>query len=60
MKLYLEHSRSDKKHYLSAVRQRLQAVLAPHAQTIYLQADVCRSDLLVEVEAVAMARAEAS
>ena len=55
LKVYLRDA-----SYLSAVRQRLQAVLAPNAQTIYLQADVCRSDLLVEVEAVAMARAEAS
>ncbi len=41
--------------FLPGVQARLREVLAPHAQTIYLQADVCRGDLLVEIEAVAMA-----
>jgi chorismate lyase/3-hydroxybenzoate synthase len=52
LKVYLRDATN-----LAAVRARLNAVLAPGAQTIYLQADVCRSDLLVEIEAVAMARA---
>ena len=43
--------------YLPAVRARLNEVLSPDAQTIFLEADVCRSDLLVEIEAVATVRA---
>jgi len=51
LKVYLREA-----EFLPDVRARLQEVLSPHAQTIYLQADVCRSDLLVEIEAVACAR----
>lgn len=51
LKVYLRDASN-----LPAVRARLNEVLAPATQTIYLQADVCRSDLLVEIEAVATVR----
>ncbi len=36
---------------LPDVRAQLEAVLEPAARVIYLQADICRQDLLVEIEA---------
>ena len=36
---------------LPVVRRELDAVLGPHAARVYLQADVCRADLAVEIEA---------
>ena len=47
LKAYLRHAAD-----LPAVRQRLQTAFAPDTPVIYLQADVCRSSLLVEVEGV--------
>lgn len=38
---------------LPVVRQLLEELLGPQAQVVYVQADVCRADLLVEVEASA-------
>jgi len=40
---------------LPVVQSQLQARLGPRAQVLYLQADICRRDLLVEIEAVARA-----
>jgi len=36
---------------LPAIRAELQTVLEPSTRVIYLQADICRQDLLVEIEA---------
>jgi enamine deaminase RidA (YjgF/YER057c/UK114 family) len=36
---------------LPVVQQELASTLGPDAQIIYLQADICRQDLLVEIEA---------
>jgi chorismate lyase/3-hydroxybenzoate synthase len=33
------------------IRAQLAAVLEPSSRVIYVQADVCREDLLVEIEA---------
>ncbi|HYL04148.1 MAG TPA: hypothetical protein VEU54_12100 [Steroidobacteraceae bacterium] len=37
-----------------AVRDELRATLDPAARVVYLQADICREDLLVEIEATGM------
>ncbi len=37
---------------LPVVQSQLQAALGPDAQLMYLQADICRQDLLVEIEAI--------
>jgi chorismate lyase / 3-hydroxybenzoate synthase len=37
---------------LPAIQAQLNAVLGPRAQLMYLQADICRQDLLVEIEAI--------
>lgn len=50
LKVYLREAA-----FAPLVRARLNEVLPPGAQTIYLQADICRSDLLVEIEAIALA-----
>jgi enamine deaminase RidA (YjgF/YER057c/UK114 family) len=47
LKVYLRNS-SD----LTAVKTTLSELLSPAASIVYLQADVCREDLLVEIEAV--------
>jgi enamine deaminase RidA (YjgF/YER057c/UK114 family) len=36
---------------LPVVQRELTSVLGPDAQIVYLQADICRQDLLVEIEA---------
>jgi chorismate lyase/3-hydroxybenzoate synthase len=41
---------------LPVIQSQLHARLAPAAQVLYLQADICRQDLLVEIEAVGRAR----
>ena len=41
---------------LPIIQSRLHATLGSEAQVIYLQADICRLDLLVEIEAVGRAR----
>ncbi|MBS0366414.1 MAG: hypothetical protein JSR67_11410 [Proteobacteria bacterium] len=48
-KVYVRHPRD-----LPAIQQQLAPVAGAGAQLVYLQADVCRGDLLVEIEAVAM------
>jgi chorismate lyase/3-hydroxybenzoate synthase len=40
--------------YYPAVRNRLAQAFGPQTKVIYLQADICRSDLLLEVEGVRM------
>ena len=40
--------------YQAAVEAQLTAMFGAQSQRLYLQADICRSDLLVEIEAVAM------
>jgi chorismate lyase/3-hydroxybenzoate synthase len=37
---------------LPAIRAQLEAALEPSSRVIYLQADICRQDLLVEIEAI--------
>jgi chorismate lyase / 3-hydroxybenzoate synthase len=41
---------------LPVIRSQLHAALGPKARVLYLQADICRLDLLVEIEAVGWAR----
>lgn len=50
LKAYVRHSDD-----LPAVRGRLEHAFGPAADVVYLQADICRSDLLVEVEGVCAA-----
>lgn len=51
IKVYVRHP-----EHLEAVRAQCSRVFAPTAQTVYLGADICRADLLVEIEAVARLR----
>lgn len=46
VRIYLRHPA-----HLSAVRERVDRWLDTSAERVYLQADVCREDLLVEIEA---------
>jgi chorismatase len=46
--VYVRHAQD-----VPAVREVCQAAFAPHAEVRYVVADLCRSDLLVEIEAVA-------
>lgn len=41
---------------LPVIQSQLHARLPPRTQVLYLQADICRQDLLVEIEAVGRAR----
>jgi len=41
---------------LPLIQSQLHAALGPHAQVVYLQADICRQDLLVEIEAIGRER----
>jgi chorismate lyase / 3-hydroxybenzoate synthase len=41
---------------LPIIQQELASRLGPLARAIYLQADICRQDLLVEIEATATSR----
>jgi len=41
---------------LPVVRDQLSIAFGPKMKAIYLQADICRSDLLVEVEGVCLNR----
>lgn len=45
---------------LPAIQAELRTTLGPRARPIYLQADICRRDLDVEIEATAMVRATAA
>jgi enamine deaminase RidA (YjgF/YER057c/UK114 family) len=54
-KVYVRH-RAD----LPVVQAVLRAALGPLARPVYLQADICRRDLAVEIEATAMVSAAAS
>jgi chorismate lyase / 3-hydroxybenzoate synthase len=53
-KSYVRDSR-----YLPAVRKRVAEAFGNDAPVVYLGADICRSDLLVEVEGVCLARTDA-
>lgn len=46
LRVYIRHPRD-----LDAVRERLTAWLAEPVKAVFLQADICRSELLVEIEA---------
>jgi chorismate lyase/3-hydroxybenzoate synthase len=48
-KVYVRHPAD-----LPVIQSELRAVLGPTARAIYLQADICRRDLSVEIEAAAM------
>jgi enamine deaminase RidA (YjgF/YER057c/UK114 family) len=48
-KVYVRHVAD-----LPAIRAELQRVMGSEVTALYLQADVCRADLLVEIEAVAL------
>ena len=53
-KVYLRHA-----HHLAAVTQELRSLLGPHVSALFLQAEVCREQLLVEIEAVSRAQPSA-
>ena len=44
----------------SRIQSRLEARLAPTAQCLYLESDICRPELLLEIEAIAVAPRPAS
>ncbi|NJD07153.1 MAG: hypothetical protein FIA97_11760 [Methylococcaceae bacterium] len=46
-KVYLRHA-----GHADVVREKLAATLHPESSVIYLEGDICRSDLLLEIEAV--------
>lgn len=48
VKIYLRHA-----HDYELVARRLRTVLHPQAQCLYLLADICREELLLEIEGVA-------
>src|SRR3984957_254190 len=48
-KVYVRHPAD-----LAVIQAELRAALGPTARTVYLQADICRRDLAVEIEATAM------
>jgi chorismate lyase / 3-hydroxybenzoate synthase len=50
LKVYIRRPRD-----FPLIRARLDALLAQHAQCLYLEAEICRPELLLEIEAVAMA-----
>lgn len=52
IKLYLRE-RAD----LPLVRKRTEALLGPHTPVLYLEGDICRTDLKLEIEAAYAARA---
>lgn len=54
-KVYLRHERD-----LSACAAELSVALGPAAPLVFLRADVCRADLLVEIEGVGQAPAQAA
>ncbi|HET9390121.1 MAG TPA: hypothetical protein VFO44_10780 [Steroidobacteraceae bacterium] len=45
---------------LPTIQSQLRAALGPGAQAMYLRADICRQDLLVEIEAIGQAPASAA
>jgi chorismate lyase / 3-hydroxybenzoate synthase len=48
IKVYYRHA-----HDLAAVRRLAQATFAPHASVRFINVDICRDDLLVEIEGIA-------
>jgi chorismate lyase / 3-hydroxybenzoate synthase len=51
LKVYIRHARD-----FPLIRARLQALLPKNTQCLYLEAEVCRPELLLEIEAVASAQ----
>ncbi len=50
LKVYIRHPQ-----HLEVVQASLDAVIAPWVPRLYLQADICRDDLLLEIEGIARA-----
>ena len=50
LKVYIRHPQ-----HLEAIQAGLDAVIAPRVPRLYLQADICRDDLLLEIEGIARA-----
>ena len=50
LKVYIRHTRD-----FPLIRARLEALLQKNTQCLYLEAEVCRPELLLEIEAVASA-----
>lgn len=50
LKVYIRHARD-----FPLIRARLVALLPKHTQCLYLEAEICRPELLLEIEAVASA-----
>ncbi len=50
LKAYLRHA-----EHFPAVQARLRQAFGPHARIVCLRADICRADLLLEIEGVALA-----
>jgi chorismate lyase/3-hydroxybenzoate synthase len=49
VKVYVRHPAD-----LSVIQEELRTALGPQARPVYLQADICRRDLAVEIEATAI------
>jgi hypothetical protein len=49
-KVYVRHSAD-----LPLIQSQLHSALGSQTQVVYLQADICRQDLLVEIEAIGSA-----
>ncbi len=54
LKIYIRHAA-----HFAAIQRRLLERFGPAVEQLYLQADICRSDLLLEIEAIAQARRSA-
>ena len=50
LKVYIRHP-----EHLETIRASLDAVISPQVPRLYLQADICRNDLLLEIEGIACA-----
>ena len=51
LKIYVRH-----REHFAAIREALGRRLGPSTPAIYLEADLCRADLLVEIEGVSLSR----
>lgn len=51
LKIYVRH-----REHFAAIREALGCRLGPSTPAIYLEADLCRADLLVEIEGVSLSR----
>jgi chorismate lyase / 3-hydroxybenzoate synthase len=55
LKIYVRHA-----EHFPAVRAAVSAVLGPSTEAMYLQADICRTELLLEIEGICLSAASLS